>query len=55
MTEENKKTIFEEEIKCPHCKKMVVVRRIKKTIEEPVKGEYEEHTEIEKSKQARLK
>ena len=55
MDEETKrKTIFEDEILCPHCNKGVTLRRIRKVITEPVKGEYEEETIVEKSKQKRL-
>ena len=53
MTE--KKVTFEEEIKCPHCKKFLIVKKERKTITEPEKGEYEEKVIVEKSTQKRLK
>lgn len=53
MTE--KKTIFAEEVKCPHCKKYLIIKKIKTTVEEPVKGEYQEKIVVEKSTQTRLK
>ena len=54
MEEEKRKIIFEDEISCPHCKKGVTLRRIRKVITEPIKGEYEEETIVEKSKQKKL-
>lgn len=53
MTE--KKTTFEEEIKCPHCKKFLVVKKVRKVITEAVKAEYDEEVIVEKSTQKRLK
>lgn len=50
-----RKTIFEEEIRCPHCKKYIDIKKIKKTITEAVKGEYEEKVVVRKSEQTRLK
>jgi len=50
-----KKTIFEEEVRCPHCKKYIEVKKIRKTIAEAVKGEYEDKIVVNKSRQSRLK
>lgn len=52
MTE--KKVTFEEEIKCPHCKKFLSVKKVRKIITESVKAEYEDKVIVEKSKQTRL-
>ena len=55
MEEEPKrKTIFEDEVICPFCKKRLSLRRVKEVITEPVKGEYKEETIVEKSKQKTL-
>ena len=53
MTEN--KIIFEEEIKCPHCKKFLVMKKVRDIILEPVKGEYKDRVVVEKSTQKRLK
>lgn len=50
----DKKIIFEESINCPWCSKKVIIKKIKKTIEEPTKGEYKEYTEVEKDVQTKL-
>lgn len=58
MTEEKKKkpkTVFEERFTCPHCKERVIIRKIKKIISDPVPGEYEEKTIVEKDTQTTLK
>ena len=51
----DRKVIFTEEIKCPHCKKFIEVEKTKVTLTEAVKGEYEEFVVAKKSKQSRLK
>ena len=51
---DEKKIVFEDNIVCPHCKKRVIVKREKKTIVAPEKGEYEEITIVEKDKQKTL-
>jgi len=52
---EKYKPIFEEEVKCPHCKKFLVIKKLREVIEEPVKGEYKDRVVVEKSTQKRLK
>ncbi|GAH40253.1 unnamed protein product, partial [marine sediment metagenome] len=47
MTE--KKITFETEIKCPHCKKFLIVKNEKTILTEAVKAEYEEKVVVEKS------
>ena len=54
MADEKRKVIFEDEIVCPHCKRGISFRRVKNVITEPVKGEYEEETIVEKSEQKTL-
>ena len=55
MTEKSdKKITFEESIECPWCHKKVIIKRVKRTIEEPTKGEYKEYTEVEKDVQTKL-
>ena len=55
MAEDSKrKTIFEDTLSCPHCKKSISIRRVKEVITERVKGEYKEETIVEKSKQKTL-
>lgn len=48
------KLLFQEEFRCPHCGNMTEIRRLKKTISEPQKGEYEEYTEIKKMEQTKV-
>jgi len=49
------KEVFKEKIKCPHCKKKIVIRKTKKRISEPVPAEYEENVIAEKDSQTTLK
>ena len=49
------KTEFEEEIRCPHCKEYIEVKKIKTLTNEPVKAEYDEKLIVRKSVQKRLK
>jgi len=49
-----KKITFSEEIKCPHCKKFLAVKKVRKIITEAVKAEYKDEVIVEKSKQTRL-
>lgn len=48
------KTIFQDKAQCPHCKKLVEMKVVKKIISEPVKGEYETVLEVGKSTQKTL-
>ena len=50
----DKKITFSEEIKCPHCKKFLIVKKVRKIITEATKGEYEDEVIVEKSTQKRL-
>lgn len=52
---EKKRIEFQEEIKCPHCKKFLIVKKVKTLVTEPVKAEYDEKIVVEKSTQKRLK
>jgi len=52
---EEKKETFKEEIKCPYCKKFLIVKKVREMITEPVKAEYEDEVIVEKSTQKRLK
>lgn len=40
--------------KCPFCQKYIIIKEIKHTIEEPVRGVYEKKIVIEKDKQQHL-
>lgn len=52
---DKKKTLFEEEIKCAHCKKYIHITKTRKTTSPSVKAEYVDKITVEKSKQTRLK
>ena len=52
MTEN--KIVFKDEIRCPHCRKYIEVKRVKEVVQEAVKGIYEETTVVKKSRQTRL-
>ena len=51
---EEYKTIFEEKLECPHCKKKIIIRKTREVIQAPVKGEYEDTTVVEKDNQTTL-
>lgn len=53
--EDEIKTMYEETVKCPHCKKRIDIKLKKKTIVHPEKGEYKKYLDVEKSKQKTLK
>ena len=56
MSKENKKKIvFEQEIKCPNCRKHITVKKTKVMISEGIAAEYDEKITTELSKQTRLK
>ena len=42
------KTVFEEIFDCPCCDEQIIVRRKRKVVTEPVKGEYQLYSEAEK-------
>lgn len=55
MSDENKgRLLHEQEVQCPHCRKHMTVSHVKRVIEKPVKGEYEDVIKIEPSKQSRI-
>lgn len=49
------KKVFEEEIACPYCKKGILIKKIRETLEKAVSGVYKETVTVEKSKQTKLK
>lgn len=48
------KTLYEREEPCPHCRKMVKISVVRKTIIEPTKGEYETVFSVTEAKQATI-
>ena len=54
MSEEEDKIIFEEKGTCPHCKKRIITKVKRITIEPTVKGEYKKELIIEKDTQKTL-
>jgi len=55
MSEKKKvKTIFEEKIKCPHCKKRLVIKKQRKTVVPAEPAEFEERIIVEKDEQTTL-
>lgn len=55
MQKKKKDVKFEDKIRCPHCGKRQIVKRIRRVIVEPTKGEYEEETIVKKDPQKTLK
>lgn len=49
------KTIHEEVVECPFCKKRIEVKLKKETIEPGTRGEYSKYMVVEKSTQTTLK
>ena len=54
MEEKKSKLVFEERIKCPYCNKLIVIKKTKKQINEPVPAEYDEEVIVEKDNQTTL-
>ena len=54
MAEKKPKTIFQEKIVCPHCKKRIIVKKTKKLLVAAEKAEYEEKVVVEKDSQTTL-
>ena len=54
MKENKKKVLFTEKMKCPYCKKKILVKKTKKLIEPAVPAEYEEKVFAEKDSQKTL-
>ena len=48
------KMVFSERLMCPHCKKGIVVKKIKEIITAPVPGEYTEKVIVQKDTQTTL-
>ena len=55
MGEKEPKIVFEEKLKCPHCKKKIIVKKTRKMLVPSVAAEYEEKINIEKDFQETLK
>lgn len=54
MTEKKPKVLFEEFIKCPHCKKKLIIKKTKKILEAAVPTETEEKVIVDKDSQTEL-
>ncbi len=55
MAEENKpKKVFEEEFKCPHCKRYIIIKKEKTLVTPSEPAEYNEKITVELSKQSKL-
>lgn len=55
MAEKKPKKVFEVKVKCPFCKKGIIVKKTKKTIHPAEPAEYEEKVTAEKDSQTTLK
>lgn len=54
MADKKPKIVFEEKVKCPFCKKRIIVKKTKKVITAAVPGEYDEKVTVEKDEQKTL-
>jgi DNA-directed RNA polymerase subunit RPC12/RpoP len=48
------KIVFEERIVCPHCEKLLILKKLRTQTQKAVPAEYEEKTVVEKDKQTTL-
>ncbi len=54
MTEETKKIVFKEEIKCPHCRKFIDITKQKILIEAGIAAQWKESLNVKKAEQKKL-